>query len=109
MAESGKNETGDVAFIGLEEGQLSAFKGDDQIPLAKLNAVFRRDGVNMRRVQAQSVEGSENLARRRIGGGPGRSCQKEKNKQDGTNAHLQSVVTFGMDGQGASEPIALVE
>ena len=100
VANPGKNETGDAALEGLKKGQLALFKRDDQVALAKLDAICGRNGVDVLGIEAESIEGSEEVARRGIRGSRGRATEEKKGEQSEENAHLFSVVTFGIGGQG---------
>ena len=100
MADSGKDEAGDTALEGLKESQFSVLQGEEEVTLAKFDAIRSGDGVNMLRIKTQSIEGGEAIARRGIRSWRGRAEGHQKNNDSKADAHIVSVVSFGMSGQG---------
>ncbi len=100
MTNSGKDEAGDASFEGLEERDFSLLKGQDGVGFPEFHAVFGGNRVDVLRINRQSIEGGEKLARGRIRCTAKRGKKNPENHQDETKPHKKSVDTFGMWEQG---------
>lgn len=67
VADAGKNESSDLPFEGLEEGDLAVLEGKDGIALADFDAIFAGDGIDVLRVEPERIERGKKFARRNIG------------------------------------------
>jgi hypothetical protein len=100
VANAGKDEAGDPAFEGLEEGDFAVLEGKDSVAFAELHAVLGGDGVDVLRIDRQGIQSGEKFARRRIRGTAYRRKKTPRNHQEEAKPHEKSVDTFGMKRQG---------
>jgi len=105
MADPGKNETGNTAFEWLKKHQFPPFEREDQVTLTNFDAVCGGESVDVLGVKAEAVECSKKVSGGRIRGRKRRATEKKQNEQGGADAHLFSVVTFGMVGQGGGSRV----
>lgn len=101
VADAREDEAGDAAFEGFEESKLTVFEGEDGIGFAKLDAIFRSDGVDALGVDTQGVEGGEQVAGGGVSGLAGQGKEAGEEKEETAKTHGKSVDTFGMGEQGA--------
>ena len=67
VADAAEDESGDVTFEGLEEGDLAVLKGKDGIALADFHAILAGYGIDVLRVELERIERGKKFARRNIG------------------------------------------
>ena len=82
VADAGKDEAGDAAFEGLEEGDFAVLKSQHGVGFAEFDAVFGGDSVDVLRIDREGVEGGEKFARGRIRCA-GNRREKERQKPPG--------------------------
>ena len=100
MPDTGKNEAGDAAFKGLEEGDLPVLEGQHGVGFPEFDAVLGGNRVDVLRIDRQGIEGRKELARGRIRCAADRREKNPENHQEETKPHEKSVDTFGMGEQG---------
>ncbi len=88
MAETGKDEAGDMTFERLDESELTVGKGNDHVGLVNFDAIFCGDGIDGIWVDAKSVERGEDITRRVRGAQYGGGIQDEQ-QDNGTKPHVE--------------------
>ena len=79
MANAGKYEAGDTTFKWLKENELSIGEVQGDVWLVYLDTIFSGDEVAGLRVEAKSVQGGKDVARRLRGGAQAGKQEKQEN------------------------------
>ncbi len=102
VAQAGKNKARYAALEWLEKGELTIGEGDGHVCLTDLNAVRRGNGIGGLSFDPERVQSGESISRRFRSNS--RKGEKKKAREEvAAPQHRDSVVTFGMKGQGRRE------
>jgi hypothetical protein len=107
VTDPGKYKACNSPFEWLKKRQFPALEIQDQVPFMKLNAIRRGYRVNARGIEAQGIQGGEQLPGRGIRSPQDRDAQENKYEEGGADAHRFSVVTFGIRGQADENLVIL--
>jgi hypothetical protein len=89
-----------MALERLEKSHLPLLKSEEHVTLPELDAVGRRNLVDVLGIETKRVESAQKIMRGIVRRERGKAQRKEEKDAEEYAHHTASVVTFGMAGQG---------